>query len=180
MSSTDITPATESSPAKRGPGRPSPYDPVAHPRLASSLSRLGATMPEVAEALGVAVSTVYLWRSTHPEFSEALQIAKDVADNRVERSLYEKAHGYAYSRVLRDSRTGLPLTHPDTGEVLTETVHVPPDTTAMIFWLKNRRPEDWRDKREVHHEHREVSDLRDEDLMKIIEGELVDDAETAD
>ena len=72
---------------------------------------------------------------------QALKSGKETADDRVERSLYQRAVGYTHDAVHFSSFQG----------VVTETPyrnHCPPDVTAQIFWLKNRRPDLWRDKRE--------------------------------
>lgn len=111
---------------------------------AEKLAKLGATDREVADFFDVSESTLYLWKHTQPEFSEALKLGKDAADNRVEQSLYRKAVGYSFDgeKVFQYE-----------GEVIRAPIveHVPPSDTAAIFWLKNRRPQEWRDKHE--HEH---------------------------
>jgi len=104
----------------------------------------GATDKQIAELCKVTEQTVNNWKLQDPDFFESLKNAKQLADARVERSLYERAIGYAC---------------PDTyfannrGEIIaTEyTKHYPPDTTAGIFWLKNRQPEVWRDQRNIEH-----------------------------
>lgn len=111
---------------------------------AEKLSMLGATDVEIADFFGVDRSTLYRWKLAHEEFRDALKVGKEKADERVVSSLYHRALGYS---------------HPDVdirvieGEIVqTELVkHYPPDTAAAIFWLKNRRKDDWRDKQE--HEH---------------------------
>lgn len=118
-------------------GRPTKFKPefVAQ---AAKLAALGATDREAAEFFGVQESTLYLWKHTYPEFSEALKVGKDFADHRVEQSLYRKAVGYTQDDTHFSSYEG----------VVTETPyvkHIPPDTTAGIFWLKNRKPDVWRD-----------------------------------
>ena len=108
---------------------------------ARKLCALGAKEIELADFFGVAISTLYEWRNSHPEFSEAIKIAKEEADNRVERSLFERATGYSYPSVKIFQYEGSPVEVP-------YREHVPPDPTAMIFWLKNRKPKEWRDRRE--------------------------------
>ena len=108
---------------------------------ARKLAMLGATDREAAEFFDVAESTLYLWKHTHPAFSEALKVGKETADNRVEQSLYRRALGYSHDAVKMHSVEGAVVTTP-------YVEHYPPDTTAAIFWLKNRRPDQWRDKTE--------------------------------
>lgn len=119
----------------------------------------GATDEELADFFGVSVRTIYRWKAVHPDFCQALKSGKDVADERVERSLYAKAVGYTF-----DSEKVFQFQ----GHIVRAPVkeHVPPDTTAAIFWLKNRRGEQWRDKSEVHHKH-SVESMTDADLEHI-------------
>lgn len=109
------------------------------------LAQKGFTDAEIAKALGIAVDTIYDWRKNKPEFSEALKLGKDEADAKVERSLYEKATGYSHPDVHISNFQGEITVTPITK-------HYPPDTTAGIFWMKNRRPAEWRDKQEVQHD----------------------------
>jgi transposase-like protein len=115
-------------------GRPSLYDPNLHPKLAFWLAQAGLTDEQIAEELAVHVNTLYEWRKVHPEFSESLKGGKATPDDEVEAALLRKAKGFKY---VEGNKEKVAL----------------PDTTACIFWLKNRRPADWRDKR--HHEVRE-------------------------
>lgn len=132
-------PAAKKAGAGKG-GRPTKFN-AGYVRQAELLARKGCTDPEVAAFFDVALSTVSLWKLKHPEFSDALKLGKAEADERVERALFERATGYQ---------------HPDVhvsnfqGEVTITPLmkHYPPDATAMIFWLKNRRPDLWRDKPE--------------------------------
>lgn len=145
MSKTPRKPSKAASGAetKRPRGRPSGYKPE-YARVAAKLCKLGATDPDLAEALGVNTTTIWRWASAHEDFCNALKVGKAQADDKVERSLYQKAIGYTF-----DSEKVFQFQ----GEIVrAKTVeHVPPDTTACIFWLKNRRTAEWRDK--VDHEH---------------------------
>ena len=126
-------------------GRKTKYDERYHVPWAHSLAMMGKTSDEIAAEPGVARSTIYGWMGAHPEFSDAIKHGKAVADAKVVESLYAKACGEAV-RVTKRKRDVL---DPNKGKVtLTEVAeeHLPPDTTAMIFWLKNRQPELWRDK----------------------------------
>lgn len=119
-------------------GRPTKYLPI-YAEQARKLAEFGATDLEVADFFDITSSTLYLWKNVHPEFSEALKVGKEEADDRVERSLYNKAVGYSYEseKIFQFQ-----------GEVIRAKTreHVPPSEAAMIFWLKNRRPDTWRDK----------------------------------
>jgi hypothetical protein len=122
-------------------GRPTAYKPE-YAEQAEKLCKLGATDIELADFFEVSDRTIYRWQSQHPEFCQALKAGKDAADERVERSLYHRATGYTFEAVKIFQHQGQPVTVP-------YREHVPPDTTAMIFWLKNRRKDQWRDR----HEH---------------------------
>lgn len=125
-------------------GRPTSFKPE-FVEQARKLASLGATDREAAEFFDVAESTLYLWKHTQPEFSEALKVGKEVADERVIQSLYRKAVGYTYDAVKMHVVEGVVAITP-------YSEHVPPSDTAGIFWLKNRRPNEWRDKTTVEHE----------------------------
>ena len=135
----------------RKPGRPSSFR-AEYVEQGRKLAELGATDREIASFFGVAESTVYLWQHQHPEFSEALKVGKDVADDRVEKALYRKAIGYTHDAVKIMQFQGEELLVP-------YEEHHAPDTTACIFWLKNRRRDLWRDK--IDHEHSGAISLAD-------------------
>ncbi len=141
-------------------GRPSAYQPE-YATQAEKLCKLGAIDKELANFFGVSEQTLNAWKTQFPDFLEALKAGKEQADAGVAEKLYQRAMGYS---------------HPDThisnyqGEI-TETPiikHYPPDTTAAIFWLKNRRPEQWRDKteREITIK-RSAEEMSDDDLYRI-------------
>lgn len=124
-------------------GQPTLYDPD-YVRQAEKLCKLGATDQEIADFFEVSVRTIYRWKGEHDEFCQALKSGKTEADERVERSLFARANGYEHDEV--DIRV--------VGQEIIQTQvrkFYPPDTTAAIFWLKNRRPKEWRDKRELEH-----------------------------
>lgn len=126
-------------------GRPSLYrDEFA--KQVAKLAQLGATDQEIADFFEVHVATVYRWKHDHPDFCEALKVGKEVVDNRVERSLYQRAIGYEQEEVKIFMPAGAekPVYAPFRAKVA-------PDTTAAIFWLKNRRSGEWRDKTEQEH-----------------------------
>jgi len=120
-------------------GRPTDYRPE-FARQAEALSKLGATEVEIADFFQINVLTIWYWKRRHPEFVNALKLGKDGPDDRVEQSLFHKATGYSF-----DSEE----IHIIDGEVVRVPVrkHVPPDTTACIYWTKNRRPDQWRERR---------------------------------
>jgi len=121
-------------------GRPSKFKDVNLDQV-KVVAEKGWTDLEMAAFFGVVESTWYKWKIDHPEFSEALKLWKNEADEIVERCLFERATGYQHSEDKIFNADGVPL-------VVPTVKHYAPDVTAAIFWLKNRNPKEWRDKRE--------------------------------
>jgi hypothetical protein len=118
--------------------RPTKYKPE-YCEQAEKLCRLGATDIEIADFFDVEVRTLYRWKGEHEQFCQALKAGKEISDERVERSLFARANGYEHDEV--DIRVVA-------GAIVKTDIrkYYPPDTTAAIFWLKNRRPDLWREK----------------------------------
>lgn len=130
---------------KRGRGRPSRFSRESLER-ACLLAAQGATDQEIADQLKVHAATIYRWQHEHPEFREAMLRGKEAADDRVERSLFHRAVGYSHPavKIFMPAGAGEPVYAP-------YTEHHAPETAAASLWLRNRRPDKWRDKQE--HEH---------------------------
>lgn len=128
-----------------GAGRPSKYKPE-FAEQAGKLCFLGATDDQIADFFDVDVRTIYRWKHDHEDFCQSLKTGKDAFDARVERSLFQRAVGYEQDevKIFMDSKTGEPVYAPYRAKIA-------PDVTACIFWLKNRKPEEWRDKQEHDH-----------------------------
>jgi len=126
-------------------GRPPKYS-QEYADQARKLCLLGATDEEIASFFDVEVRTIYRWKLDYDEFCQALKVGKAEADDRVERSLYQKAIGYRQQAIKIFMPAGK-----DDPVYAPYVEHMAPDTTAAIFWLKNRRSQDWRDKQD--HEH---------------------------
>lgn len=122
-------------------GRPTRYR-AEYAEQASKLCKLGLTDKEMAKFFEVSESTLNNWKQSHPAFLESLKAGKDLADAEVAAKLFHRATGYEHPE---DDIRAI------NGEiVITPTIkHYPPDTTAAIFWLKNRQPAKWRDKQEA-------------------------------
>ena len=111
------------------------YDNAKTPLLVAALAKQGLTDTEIAEGIGVSVRTLYRWKAQHPDLLASLKSGKEVADKQVEASLFKRACGYTAREVKQNASGGKAITVKEVG----------PDTTACIFWLKNRRPDLWRD-----------------------------------
>ena len=103
------------------------------------------TDEQLAAKIGITATTLYDWKNKYPVISEALKRGKEVVDVEVENALLKRAMGYEYTETRTETA--------DDGTVKTIVMQktMPPDTTAQIFWLKNRRPAVWRDKQQVEH-----------------------------
>ena len=111
--------------------------------------RDGLTNEDVAHNIGISTPTLYEWLRKYPSLASASKITREVADLRVENALYKRARGYDYSEEIWERRTNKESGETELVLVKRFDKHMPPDTTAQIFWLKNRKPDEWRDKREV-------------------------------
>ena len=107
--------------------------------LLEGWARDGLTDDQLARKMGISRYTLNAWKAAYPDISDALKKGKEVVDIEVENALLKRALGYEYVETMVERS-------PD-GVKRRETVKfIPPDVTAQIFWLKNRRPEAWRDK----------------------------------
>jgi len=120
-------------------GRPTKYKPE-YAKQALKLCYMGATDADLADFFEVSIVTIWRWKASEQEFCNSInKVEKDFADNRVKRSLYQRACGYSYDAVkIFNSDKGGTVEVP-------YREHIPPDPTSCIFWLKNRRKEEWRD-----------------------------------
>lgn len=134
-------------------------------------ARDGLTDEQIAHNMGISYSTLKVWKNKFSAISATLKRGKEVVDRQVENALLKRALGYQYDEVTRElvydeveKKETLQVTKLITKEVA-------PDTTAQIFWLKNRKPKDWRDKRDVEHSgeiHNTVVTLTPEEREKRI------------
>jgi hypothetical protein len=141
----DVTPPpppvktkTKTKPKKTGPklnhqgeggGRPTKFM-VYMIEQVYNMTLLGLTHEEMAKVLDIPVETFYEWKKRHKKFAQALKEGAEVADAKVARAFYNRALGY---------------TDPVSGN------HIPPEPKCLALWLKNRQPNIWREKQEIHH-----------------------------
>lgn len=104
-------------------------------------ARDGLTDEQISQNMGISYSTLRVWRDKYSALSAALKKGKDVVDIQAENALLKRALGYTSEDVKE--------TYDSDGNLTTRVITrktVPPDVTAGIFWLKNRRPDKWGDK----------------------------------
>jgi len=127
---------------KRKRGRPiSKWNPQ-YITIAKAMLRKGATIAEIAKAFDVKDSTVWKWRQSYEEFDEAFRELGSVYDERIERTLAERAAGYSYIAQK-------PMIVKGQVQIVEYWEHCPPDITALRHWLGVRMGEKWRVKEQV-------------------------------
>lgn len=131
----------------------SKYDNVITPnlKLIERWYRNGSTDEEVSQKLNISKTTLYKYVEDHSELSELRKKSKEIIDSEVEEALLKKSLGYEYTETTREERWNNDTKKYEMAITKEVTKQVAPDTTAMIFWLKNRQPELWKDKHEVKH-----------------------------
>lgn len=143
--------------------RPSKYNKKYHLPWVKGLARQGLTVEEIAKELDVAKKTLYNWMDEDEELLHALNEGRALADSKVEDALFRRAIGGMVKETKKVIISG------EHGEQNTSRIEITerevmPDSTACIFWLKNRNPKDWRDKRDM--EITESDDAKIKDWIK--------------
>ena len=120
-------------------------------------ARDGLTDEQIAHNIGISRTTLYDWKNKYPDISYALKKGKEVVDRQVENALLKRALGYEYEEVkqiIEKDEKGK-----DRKRIEKTIKQVIPDTAAQIFWLKNRKPHVWRDRREIETNEEELRKL---------------------
>lgn len=117
--------------------------------LLSAWARDGLTDEQIAKNMDICPATLYNWKTKYSEILEALKRGKDVVDVEVENALLKRALGYTITETTKELRVNTETGKEELIVTKVVTKEIVPDTTAQIFWLKNRRPDLWRDKRDV-------------------------------
>lgn len=130
--------------------------------LIEGWARDGLTKEQIAKNIGISRDTLNEWEKKFSDISDALKKGREVADRIVENALFKNATGYDTEETTEE-----PWFNKTTGKnelVVTKRVkkHVPGNVTAQIFWLKNRKPNDWRDKHDI-----EVENTNDETVKEM-------------
>lgn len=133
--------------------------------LLEGWARNGLTDEQIAHNMGIAIRTLYEWKEKYPQLMQALKRGKEVVDILVENALFKRAIGYDYEETIIESE-------PSTGKkkIRKERRHMPGNTTAQIFWLKNRKPEVWKAKPVVEY----TEEYEDDGLLAALDASMDD------
>jgi hypothetical protein len=143
-------------------------------------ARDGLIDEQIAKNMGITATTLYDWKNKFPSISEALKRGKEVVDIEVENKLLQRAKGYEYIETTYERIENM-VVEPDGSvnvipgtKIKTVVKQMAPDVTAQIFWLKNRKSAEWRDKAELEHSGKdggpiEVKEISLEEKLKLIE-----------
>lgn len=144
--------------------------------LLTAWARDGLVDGQIAKNMGISEATLYNYKNKYPEIRQALQKGKEIVDIEVENALFKKALGYnttvQKAFKLKDivyGENGKKISETERIEYAIEEIHIPADTTAQIFWLKNRKKQQWRDKVEYEANTDELNKVK-ELLEKIEDG----------
>jgi hypothetical protein len=138
--------------------RPSKYYSVVQPKLETiaGWAKNGLSHEQIARNLGVAESTFYEYKKQYPELSEALKRGAEDAILEVENALFKSACGFYYDEEVANKD----------GSITRLTKYAKPNTTSMIFFLKNKAPDKWRDRQEIQAEVSQCVIFEGEDDIK--------------
>lgn len=133
--------------------------------LITGWARDGLSEEQIAHNMGISRSTLAEWKKKHSDISDTLKKGKEVADIEVENALYKRAVGYTYNETTKEARINPETNKTELVTTKVVTKQVAPDTGAAAFWLKNRRPDNWRDK--VQEDNNATLDRLDNILKEI-------------
>ena len=122
--------------------------------LLAGWAREGLTDEQIAKNINISRSTLSEWKKSYPDISDTLKKGKEIIDYEVENALYQKCLGYSIKvlknikikKVDYDIETGRRIRETEEIKEVYDEIHIPADTTAQIIWLKNRKPDKWREK----------------------------------
>lgn len=150
--------------------------------LLKSWAKAGLSDEQIAKNMGISRSTLNEWRKKYPDISAALKKGKEISDYEVENALFKRAIGYTEKlvktfkcKVIEYDEQGKKKKEEEVLKEGVDEVHFPPDTGAAIFWLTNRKPEEWKQKRDGSEEYDavdgviELSPVRMKEELKKVE-----------
>lgn len=136
--------------------------------LLQAWARDGLIDEQIASKMGINIATLYAWKNKYNDIFEALKKGKEIVDVAVENALLKRALGYGFEEVTEVREAGVLVQR----KVVKK--HMAPDTTAQIFWLKNRRPDLWRDVKKIDmaaNVNNPFDGISTEDIKKLIKNE---------
>lgn len=138
----------------------SKYETDVKPRLVEieAWKRDGLTDEQICKNLGIVKDTFYKYKEKYTDFSDALKKGKEVADIEVENALFKRAIGYTYKEVTKEVKD---IDGKKSTFIKEVTKVVPGDIAAQIFWLKNRKSNNWKDKRENENDDTKLIEVLD-------------------
>lgn len=160
--------------------RPSKWDTHVQPRLQEIHKWCveGQTNDVICKKIGISEATWYEYMNQHPSLAELVKLGKSVMDNQVENSLLRSALGFDFEEVktiIEEDKNGKKKTRVEKVKR-----YQPPNPTAMIFWLKNRKKDEWNDRREFIVDTKQNEEERKRLFIEMIGEETVDDVIEAD
>jgi len=138
--------------------------------LLEAWARNGLTDEQIAHNMGITAKTLYEWKNKYSEICESLKKGKEEVDILVENALLKRALGYKYKETTRELFKNAKSGAEELKVTKVVEKEVSPDTTAQIFWLKNRKPQEWRDKREVDNN----IDFESDNFIEALRGQVKD------
>lgn len=129
---------------KRGRGHPTKYDPKTTPQIVKEMCEKGLINTEIAQLLGITVTTFYEWQNKYPDLAKSIKAGKNVIDDKVAQALYNRTKSTMYTETTKERNAEGKM-------VITKKVkkYLPSDVTAQRFWLNNRRPKEYRERHEI-------------------------------
>jgi len=160
--------------------RPNKWDTHVQPRLKEihEWCMQGLTNDVICQKLGISEATWYEYMNEHPTLAELVKLGKSVMDSQVENSLLRAALGFEFEEVktiIEEDKNGKKKTRVEKVKR-----YQPPNPTAMIFWLKNRKKDEWNDRRELIVDTKESEEERKRLFLEMIDEEATDDIIEAD
>lgn len=132
--------------------------------LLQGWARAGLSNEQIAHNMGISNQTFYVWMDKFPDISESIKKGKEIVDFEVENALLKRALGYTYIETKTEGFGEKDSDEPPkVYKVSRTTKAMPPDTAALIFWLKNRMPDRWRNRPTD-------AETDDDPLLKYLEG----------
>lgn len=135
-----------------------------------SWAREGLTDEQIASNIGISRSTLNKWKNDFSDISDTLKKGKEVIDIQVENALLKRALGYEYEEITKETVLNPTTGEPEMKVTKIVTKEVKPDVTAQIFWLKNRKPEQWKDNQNLQISGLEEQKNKLDDILQQMRG----------